>query len=134
MTIWFVSRHPGALDWAARHGIGYERHVAHLDPEEVSPGDTVIGSLLVRGWGLPQFIRFHHERDVYDLPDKTLPGGAVALIAVTQIAEHLANEMDGEVDLEVGTALYERALAHFGIQEEDIEDLREAIETARAAS
>lgn len=47
MTIWFVSRHPGALDWAARHGIGYERHVAHLDPEEVSPGDTVIGSLPV---------------------------------------------------------------------------------------
>jgi len=97
----------------------------------------IIGSLLVRGWGLPQLvgqaIRFHHERDVYDLPDKTLPGGAVALIAVTQIAEHLANEMDGEVDLEVGTALYERALAHFGIQEEDIEDLREAIETARAA-
>lgn len=47
MTIWFVSRHPGALDWAAGHGIGYERHVAHLDPEEVSPGDTVIGSLPV---------------------------------------------------------------------------------------
>lgn len=96
----------------------------------------IIASLLVRGWGLPplvgQAIRFHHEPDVYDLPDKTLPGGALSLIAVTQIAEHLANDLDGEDDLEVGQALYERALAHFGIEEHETEDLREAIETARA--
>jgi HD-like signal output (HDOD) protein len=96
----------------------------------------IIGSLLVRGWGLPslvgQAIRFHHEPDVYDLPDKTLPGGALSLIAVTQIAEHLANDLDGEADLEVGQALYERALAHFGIEEHEIEDLREAIEIARS--
>ncbi len=96
----------------------------------------IIGSLLVRGWGLPtvvgQAIRFHHEPDVYDLPNKTLPSSALSLIAVTQIAEHLANDLDGEDDLEVGQALYERALAYFAIEEHETEDLREAIETARA--
>lgn len=47
MTIWFVSRHPGAVKWARNQGIGYDLHVAHLDPEAVLAGDTVIGSLPV---------------------------------------------------------------------------------------
>lgn len=96
----------------------------------------IIGSLMVRNWGLPslvgQAIRFHHEPDVYDLPDHSLPGSALSLIAVTHIAEHLANDIDGEVDLEVGDDLYARALAHFGIDENEIEDLREALVQARA--
>ena len=47
MTTWFVSRHPGALEWAQRKGIAYNRHVVHLDTAEVGAGDTVIGSLPV---------------------------------------------------------------------------------------
>lgn len=96
----------------------------------------IIGSLMVRNWGLPplvgQAIRFHHEADVYDLPDQTLPGSVLSLIAVTHIAEYLANDIDGEVDLEVGANFYARALAHFGIDESEIEDLREALIMARA--
>lgn len=45
MTIWLVTRHPGAVEWAARHGIQWDKHVAHLDPREIAAGDTVIGSL-----------------------------------------------------------------------------------------
>jgi CRISPR-associated protein Csx16 len=47
MTTWFVSRHPGALAWAAKHGVTYDRHALHLDPHEVGADDTVIGSLPV---------------------------------------------------------------------------------------
>lgn len=47
MTIWFVSRHPGALEWMQRSGTPFERHVAHLDPADIQPGDRVIGSLPV---------------------------------------------------------------------------------------
>ena len=47
MTIWFVSRHPGALEWARRHDVRFDRHAAHLDVTEVRAGDTVIGSLPV---------------------------------------------------------------------------------------
>ena len=47
MTTWFVTRHPGAIEWAARQGLRIDRHVAHLDPASIAPGDTVIGILPV---------------------------------------------------------------------------------------
>jgi CRISPR-associated protein Csx16 len=46
MTVWFVTRHPGAVDWAARRGLD-ARVIPHLDPERIEPGDTVAGSLPV---------------------------------------------------------------------------------------
>ncbi len=47
MTTWFVSRHTGALQWLQQHGPEFDRHVDHLDPAQVQPGDTVIGTLPV---------------------------------------------------------------------------------------
>lgn len=49
MTTWFVSRHPGAQEWAHRHGLlPNEVHCCtHLAVEEVVAGDVVIGTLPV---------------------------------------------------------------------------------------
>jgi len=47
LTTWFVTRHPGAVEWAARQGLHIDRHVAHLAPASIAPGDTVIGVLPV---------------------------------------------------------------------------------------
>ncbi len=47
MTTWFVSRHPGALDWAAQQGLRVDKQVSHLEPTQVQAGDTVIGTLPV---------------------------------------------------------------------------------------
>jgi len=47
MTIWFVSRHPGALAWARQNSIDFDRHVTHLGTNLIGAGDTVIGSLPV---------------------------------------------------------------------------------------
>ena len=47
MTTWFVSRHPGALQWMQQCGPAFDCHVAHLDPAQVHRGDTVIGTLPV---------------------------------------------------------------------------------------
>lgn len=73
---------------------------------------AVLGSLMVRGWGLPllvsQAIGCHHEPDLYELPGEALPGGAVSLIAVTQIAERLLADHEGRSDIEVGDALFAR--------------------------
>ncbi len=48
MTTFLVTRHPGAVEWAARQGLAVDRQVAHLDPASVRPGDTVIGTLPVQ--------------------------------------------------------------------------------------
>lgn len=45
MTTWFISRHPGAIAWAAQQGLSVDRHVQHLDPAQVQVGDIVIGTL-----------------------------------------------------------------------------------------
>lgn len=47
MTTWFVSRHPGALQWMQQHGPAFDHHVPHLDVEQVQRGDTVMGTLPV---------------------------------------------------------------------------------------
>lgn len=46
-TTYFVSRHPGARDWAAEEGFVVDQIVEHLDIQILAPGDTVIGSLPV---------------------------------------------------------------------------------------
>lgn len=47
MTTYFVSRHPGAIEWAARQHLQVDHFVPHLDLALVHSGDTVIGSLPV---------------------------------------------------------------------------------------
>ncbi|MGL4605217.1 MAG: HDOD domain-containing protein [Iodobacter sp.] len=95
----------------------------------------IIGALLVHNWGLPalvvQAVRFHHEPDLYDLPDHVLSSAAVSLIAVSQIAEYLSQEMDCEPDMEVGAAHFKRALAHFGLSSDDLDILRDLIIKSR---
>ncbi len=94
----------------------------------------IIGSMMVRSWGLPadigHAIRFHHEADAYDLPEEVLAHDAVSLIAQTHIAERIASEIFAEDDVEVGEELYHRALTHFGIASEELEQLHEDINLA----
>lgn len=47
MTTWFITRHPGAIDWARTQQLPVDQFVSHLDPVQVQSGDTVMGSLPV---------------------------------------------------------------------------------------
>lgn len=45
---WFISRHSGAIDWIKQQpDWRIDHYVPHLDPETISPGDTVLGTLPV---------------------------------------------------------------------------------------
>ncbi len=113
------------------------RMLVEAESEHFPCTHPVVGWLLVRNWGLPSAmgmaIRFHHDPDAYSLPDKTLPGAALALIAVTQVAERLINELQEIDDLEVGTELYARALSYLGLAEDDLDDLRSTVEAYLAS-
>lgn len=45
MTTYFISRHPGARDWAAAEGLQVDAQIDHLDPSTIRSGDVVIGTL-----------------------------------------------------------------------------------------
>lgn len=47
MTTYFISRHPGARDWAASQGITVDKLLSHFDPQIIRPGDAVLGTLPV---------------------------------------------------------------------------------------
>ena len=113
-----------------------QRPIVEVEAERLQCTHPIVGALLVRNWGLPavvaQAIRFHHEADVYGLPEGTLSAEALSLIAVVHVAEHLAYEVEKEADLEVGP-LFVRAVAYLGISESDLEDYLDDLRTALAA-
>jgi CRISPR-associated protein Csx16 len=47
MSLWFITRHPGAVDWALRQGLKVDHWLAHADIDQVQRGDTVAGTLPV---------------------------------------------------------------------------------------
>ena len=47
MTVYFITRHPGAVAWAHEEGIEVTQLIDHLDVACIQPGDTVVGTLPV---------------------------------------------------------------------------------------
>lgn len=45
MATWFVSRHLGAIEWMKKQNKSVDYWVGHLDVDDVSSGDIVIGIL-----------------------------------------------------------------------------------------
>lgn len=46
MTTYFITRHPGALQWAKQNNLHYDVHSEHLlSLSQLQAGDTVVGTL-----------------------------------------------------------------------------------------
>ena len=109
-----------------------------IEQEHFSCSHDVVGALLARNWGLPAVIslaiRFHHDPDVFGLPESALPREALPLIAVTHVAEYLTAEILEEADTDVGPVMYAKALAYLGVTEADASELRDDLEQALRAT
>lgn len=104
-----------------------------LEQERFRCDHTVAGWLLARSWGLPPLIasaiRYHHDPEVYILPEKELPSSALALIAVTVITEHAIADLTGTA-APVGSKAFENARMFLGSSDADIDEFREIIAAA----
>lgn len=123
----------------------YTDHCGHLldDPEALTVLErehfkcdhAVVGWLLARNWGLPDSIaaaiRYHHDPDAYILPERELPSGALALIALTVIAEHVIADCTGSA-AEVGSRSVENARIFLGTSDADIDEFRELVAAVMA--
>ena len=45
MSVWFVSRHQGAIEWIQKQNVKIDQFVTHLDAKKVQNNDIVIGTL-----------------------------------------------------------------------------------------
>lgn len=96
---------------------------------------AVAGWLLARNWGLPaniaSAIRYHHNPERYILPERELPSSALALIAVTQIAEHVIAEYLHDASAGPDRSLDDARL-FLGTSDADLDEFRELIAHALA--
>lgn len=96
----------------------------------------IIGALLVRNWGLPQdvslAIRFHHEPDVYELNEASVPPAALALIAVGHVVESVMAEILPDEEDEVGDSLFAAAMDYLGMPMEDRDAIADVVRKAIA--
>ncbi len=113
------------MDQAARDGL----ILAQEENRRYHCTHAVVGGLLARNWGLPatiaNAIRHHHEPDLYGPARPYLDDASLALVAVTQVAEHLLADNQGQATPEC-EASFEPAVAYLGLSEDDIHDLQEA--------
>lgn len=96
---------------------------------------ALVGGLLAKNWGLPEVIadsiRRHHDADVYSTGKSALSGISQALVAVSRVAEHLLCRTQAEQEEESPESLA-AALAHLGLDSEDLEDLMDDAQEALA--
>lgn len=65
MSNWFISRHRGAIAWIKEQPQWHIDHYRdHLDPDEIAPGDTVIGTLPPHLAAAPRRRRLRQRRAV----------------------------------------------------------------------
>lgn len=67
MTVYFVSRHPGARAWAQEQGLR-ATWLDHLDATRIQPGDVVMGTLPVHLAAEVHLRKAHYWHLEMDLP------------------------------------------------------------------
>ncbi|MFW5395232.1 MAG: HD-like signal output (HDOD) protein [Candidatus Accumulibacter regalis] len=76
-----------------------ERAFTDVEIEVLPTNHSVIGSLLAQNWWLPEeislAIRYHHDRDAIEHFESGLPAASRYLVAASQTAEHILQQVSG---------------------------------------
>lgn len=116
---------------AGEHG----DHLVALEREHFHSDHAVVGWLLARNWGLPakiaSAIQHHHNPERYILPEDELSSHALALIAVTQLAEFIIAELGGAAE-SVNQRAFDDARTFLGTTDHDLDEFREIVAAALA--
>jgi len=122
-------------DYAALYAAAADRGAPFIEEEQAyfRCDHAIAGWLLARNWGLPATIaaaiRYHHDPELYILPEKELPSGALALIAVTVIAEYVVAEFAKDAEPVKGRP-FDDAMAFLGTSEVDLDEYRDIVAAA----
>jgi len=122
-----LRRLPGYMQTLARANGDGDRPFTAVERTEHPTDHAVIGALMAVDWWLPddicQAIRHHHDRAALAPVESELSPACRRLIAVSQTAEHLLQELRGASRTQEWAKLGEACLPLLGINEEDLRQM-----------
>ena len=103
--------------------------VINIEDNNYSTNHAIVGNMLSRNWYLPdhisQAILVHHDYTIYTQPGERTTPLVCTLVAITQVAEHIAAVFLDRPDDAEWIAYGQMAQDHLGISSEDMEDIKE---------
>jgi HD-like signal output (HDOD) protein len=94
-----LRRFPDYVATLGRANHEAERAFTDVEGEVLPTNHSVVGSLLAQNWWLPeeicQAIRNHHDRDAIEHFESGLPAASRYLVAASQTAEHILQQVSG---------------------------------------
>lgn len=103
--------------------------VINIEDKHYATNHAVVGNMLSRNWCLPehisQAILVHHDHSIYTQPGERSTPEVCTLVAITQVAEHIATAFLGRPDDAEWLVSGQLAQDHLGISSEELEDITE---------
>lgn len=94
-----LRRFPDYAQTLARANQDSERPFTAVEQEDFPSDHAMLGCLLAQNWWLPeeicQAIRHHHDQSAIDMFESGLPLASRYLVAVSQTAEHILQQLTG---------------------------------------
>lgn len=94
-----LRRFPDYTQTLARANKDSERPFTAVEQQGFPSDHTMLGCLLAQNWWLPeeicQAIRHHHDQSAIDMFESGLPLASRYLVAVSQTAEHILQQLTG---------------------------------------
>lgn len=101
--------------------------VVSIEDQSYATNHAVVGNMLARNWSLPdhisQAILVHHDHTIYTQPRERSTPEVCTLVAITQVAAHIAATFSGKADDAEWIVSGQMAQDYLGINHEDMEDI-----------